>query len=380
VIVKLPEAVFPAASVAVQVTVVVPIGKVDPEAGVQTTGTGPSITSRAEAPKVAIAPAGLVAARVSLAGRVRTGAVLSPTVTVKVPEAVFPAASVAVHVIVVVPIGNVDPEAGVQTTGIGPSIASRAEALKVAIAPAGLVAASVSLAGRVRTGAVLSPTVTVKVPEAAFPAASVAVQVTVVVPIGNVDPEAGVQTTATGPSIASTAEAVNVAIAPAALVAPRVSFAGRVRTGAVLSPTVIVKLPEAVFPAASVAVQLTVVVPIGNVDPEAGVQITATGPSIASRADALKVAIAPAGLVAARVSFAGSVRTGAVLSPTATVKVPEAVFPAASVAVHVTVVVPIGKVDPEAGVQTTGTGPSIASRADALKVAIAPAVLVAARV
>jgi hypothetical protein len=134
-----------------------------------------------------------------------------------------------------------------------------------------------------------------------FPAASVAVHVTVVVPIGKVDPEAGVQTTGTDPSIASRADALKVAIAPAVLVAARVSFAGRVRTGAVLSPTVIVKLPEAAFPAASVAVQLTVVVPIGKVDPEAGVQTTATGPSIASRADALKVAIVPAVLVAARV-------------------------------------------------------------------------------
>ena len=55
-------------------------------------------------------------------------------------------------------------------------------------------------------------------------------------------------------------------------------------------------------------------------------------------------------------------------------------FPAASVAVHDTVVLPIGKVDPDAGVQTTTTVPSIASRAEALNVATAPAALVAARV
>ena len=68
---------------------------------------------------------------------------MSPTVTVKLPEAMFPAASVAEHDTVVLPIGKVDPDAGVQTTATGPSIASRAEALKVATAPAALVAASV---------------------------------------------------------------------------------------------------------------------------------------------------------------------------------------------------------------------------------------------
>ena len=38
--------------------------------------------------------------------------------------------------------------------------------------------------------------------------------------------------------------------------------------------------------------------------------------------------------------------------PTVTVKEHVAVFPTASVAVHVTVVVPSGKTDPEAGTQT----------------------------
>ena len=53
---------------------------------------------------------------------------------------------------------------------------------------------------------------------------------------------------------------------------------GSVRAGGVVSFTVTVKLPVAVFPAASLAVQLTVVVVIANVEPEAGVQPTATVP------------------------------------------------------------------------------------------------------
>jgi hypothetical protein len=49
------------------------------------------------------------------------------TRTVNESVAVFPAASVAVHVTVVAPIGNVDPDAGEQETrGLG-STSSRAE-------------------------------------------------------------------------------------------------------------------------------------------------------------------------------------------------------------------------------------------------------------
>ena len=133
------------------------------------------------------------------------------------------------------------------------------------------------------------------------------------------------------------------------------------------------------LPAASTAVHETVVAPIGKVEPDAGVQTTSTGPSIASRAEAVKVAVAPAPLVAATVKSAGGVSMGAVVSPTVTAKLPEAMLPAASVAEHDTVVLPIGKVEPDAGAQTAVTGPSIASRAEAVKVAIAPAALVAAR-
>jgi len=81
------------------------------------------------------------------------------TVTVKVPEPMLPVASVAVHVTVVVPMGKVDPEGGVQTAPTGPSTASTAEALKVATAPAVLVAATVRSPGRVSTGPLVSSTV-----------------------------------------------------------------------------------------------------------------------------------------------------------------------------------------------------------------------------
>ena len=51
--------------------------------------------------------------------------------------------------------------------------------------------------------------------------------------------------------------------------------------------------------------------------------------------------------------FAGHVTVGACVSCTVTVKVQVPVFVEASVAVQVTVVVPTGKVDPDAGAHTT---------------------------
>ena len=55
-----------------------------------------------------------------------------------------------------------------------------------------------------------------------------------------------------------------------------VMFCGHVMVGFSVSVTVTVKLQLAVLPEASVAVQLTVVVPTGKVEPDAGVQDTVT--------------------------------------------------------------------------------------------------------
>ena len=52
-----------------------------------------------------------------------------------------------------------------------------------------------------------------------------------------------------------------------------VMLAGQLAVGASLSTTVTVKLHEEVLPLASVAVQVTVVVPSAKVEPEAGVQL-----------------------------------------------------------------------------------------------------------
>jgi hypothetical protein len=123
--------------------------------------------------------------------------------------------------------------------------------------------------------------------EPVLPFESAALQLTVVDPSGNVAPLAGAQVAATGPSMASLAEAVYVKTAPVVPVASTVAFGGTVTTGPVVSVTVTENeaLPLLFFE--SFAVHVTVVAPSGNVAPLAGVQVAATGPSMASLADAV---------------------------------------------------------------------------------------------
>jgi len=104
--------------------------------------------------------------------------------------------------------------------------------------------------------------------------ASVTLQLTVVVPFGKVAPEAGVQVGVPTPAqLSLTVGFANVTTAehtPAAV--GTVTFAGHVIVGACVSFIVTVKVQFAVRPIVSVAVQVTVVVPLTNVDPEAGAQ------------------------------------------------------------------------------------------------------------
>jgi hypothetical protein len=150
------DAVLPALSVAEQVTVVVPDGNVEPEAGAQVTGTEPSTRSEAEAENVTTAPPGLVACTVISDGSVNAGGVVSTTVTLKEAEPVLPALSVAEQDTLVEPKAKVEPEAGVQVTGTEPSMRSEAEAENVTTAPLGSVSSTVMSAGTVTTGGALS--------------------------------------------------------------------------------------------------------------------------------------------------------------------------------------------------------------------------------
>src|SRR5204862_36871 len=134
------------------------------------------------------------------------------------------------------------------------------------------------LAGQLATGFSSSLTVTVKAQVVVLPLASMAVQLTVVVPSGNIEPLAGLQLMLE-PGQLSLALAAKVTCAwqsPLTLSAPVlvvvVMLAGQVAVGGSLSVTVTVKLQRAVWPEVSVAVQFTVVVPTAKVAPEAGLQ------------------------------------------------------------------------------------------------------------
>jgi hypothetical protein len=101
-------------------------------------------------------------------------------------------------------------------------------------------------------------------------------------------------------------------------------------------------------------------------------QVTRTEPSTRSEAEAENVTTAPLELVAGTVMSDGSVSVGGVLSTTFTLNDAEPVLPALSVAEQVTLVEPIAKVLPEAGLQVGVIAPSTGSDAEALNVTTAP--------
>jgi hypothetical protein len=114
--VKLAVPVLPAASDAVQVTVVVPTEKLEPEDGEQ---VGPEVTptlSVAVTVNVTVLPSELEVETDRLDGTFTVGEVGSGkmTVTIKLATPTFPSLSIAVHVIVLVPIGRSVSYAGEQ--------------------------------------------------------------------------------------------------------------------------------------------------------------------------------------------------------------------------------------------------------------------------
>ena len=186
------------------------------------------------------------------AGAVIVGFVLSITVTSCVAVAVLPAPSSTVHVTVVVPNGKVAGASLVTVTLVQLSVATGFP--KFAITAAQFVLAfTVMFAGAIIVGLVLSSTITFCVAVAVFPALSVTVQVTTVVPNGKV-PGALLVTEAT-PQLSAVVGVPKVT--PKALhdeFALTVTATGAVIVGSSVSFTVTVKLAELVLPAASVAV------------------------------------------------------------------------------------------------------------------------------
>jgi len=154
----------------------------------------------AEAAKFTVAPSWPNgAAAVTFVGQVSTGGSVSVIVTVKEQLAVL-ATFEAVHVTVVVPTGNgyggviaVEPILHV-IVGVGLPVAVGANPSVRAQTPGALLVEM--FAGQAMVGGVfvvVELTVMVKAQVLELPAASVATQVTVVLPKGKVEPDGGVQ-------------------------------------------------------------------------------------------------------------------------------------------------------------------------------------------
>ena len=130
------------------------------------------------------------------------------------------------------------------------------------------------------TGASPSFTVTLKVHVFSLPLLSVAVQVTVVTPLLKVEPLTGLQTTDATAQLSLAVGAVQFTTAahrPASVFC--VMLAGQGITGFSVSLTVTSNWQLPLLPAASLAVQVTCVVPLGKAEPLPGLQATVTLPS-----------------------------------------------------------------------------------------------------
>ena len=124
--------------------------------------------------------------------------------------------------------------------------------------------------------------VTVCIALPVFKAASVALQVIGCMPTvkGPVLSGVGINTPLTR-SLAVAVPNVTAVVVP---VASRVISAGGVTVGAVVSTTLMLKLPEVIWLLLSVALQLTAVVPSAKVPPDNGAQLGIITPSAVSLA------------------------------------------------------------------------------------------------
>ena len=215
--------------------------------------------------------------------------------------------------------------------------------------------------GTLGAGGLRSFPTTVNEPRVELPAASAAVQDTVWVPTTTTKPGAGLQRTATGPSIASTAE-TSFEYENAEPIAAVTGELGTVRTGPVRSVATTENDALALFPAASVAVQSTTCDPTGKAVPDGGVQDTETLASTLSiaRTDLSNENGTPAEAVKGRV---GTVKAGLVRSLTFTWNDPRTVVPPESVTSQRTSVLPSANFEPESGKQETASLESIRSAA-----------------
>ena len=212
--------------------------------------------------------------------------------------------------------------------------------------------------GQLGVAGAVAVTITLNEQLAVLPDASVAVQVTVVVPCAKAEPLAGVQLEVTPEQLSLTVGAnVTTAVLLQVLV---VILAGQAIVGAVVSLTVTVNEQLLVPPPVSMAVQVTGVVPLANVEPFVGVQVVVTDPPQALLPVTVHLTTCEQEVaVVLVVMLPGQAMVGSGFC-SATVKLQELVLPQSSTAVQVTLVLPAMKPTPGCGTQTTlGTPPQL---------------------
>ncbi len=220
----------------------------------------------------------LVGLYTTFGGHEMTGAAPSTTVSGNEHEFTLPALSAAVHVtVVVVSTVKLDPDEGLQASDAMPD--PSAAVTFDENTTAGDATRSVNWVvyvnedGHVIVGLTVSTTLSVKRHELEFPALSKAMHVTIVSPSGNVYGVAGEHDKflIPLPSVADTGGVYDVIVtmAVAPLVGVLEALLGQVIVGVVESYTVTLNVQKLLIPAIFVVVQVTVVFPSGNIDPEA---------------------------------------------------------------------------------------------------------------
>src|SRR5437867_1169195 len=124
---------------------------------------------------------------------------------------------------------------------------------------------------------------------------------------------------------------------------------GQLGTGRSVSLTVTVKVQLELLPLASVAVHTTFVVPLAKLAPDAGRHSTEPPGQLSVNENAKLTLLAHCPGAVLTVMLPGHAGTGRSVSVTVTVKVQFELLPLASVAVHTTFVVPLAKLEPDAG-------------------------------
>src|SRR3989442_8795339 len=189
----------------------------------------------------------------------------------------------------------------------------------------------------------------VKVQFELLPLASAAVHTTLVVPLAKLLPDAGRHRTEPPGqlSVNENAKLTLLLHSPGAVLTVRLP--GQLGTGRSVSLTVTVKVQFELLPLASVAVHTTFVVPLAKLEPDAGThRIEPPGQlSVNENAKLTLLAHCPGAVLT--VMLPGQLGTGRSVSLTVTVKVQFELLPLASVAVHTTLVVPLAKIEPDAG-------------------------------